>query len=1163
MRKHLYLTMLLLAGMPMLGTIPAFAEPVAQQQSQAATTISGTVLDENSEPVIGASVMQKGVRTNAVATDANGNFKIRIPAGATLEVSYVGYKTTTVKAANGMTVTLQPSTEMLNELVAVGYGSQKRANLTGAVATVDVSRTMESRPVSDVTRALQGAIPGLSITTSNGDISSNPSMKIRGTGSLTNVDSEPLIVIDGVPVDDMSFLNPDDVAEISVLKDASSTAIYGTRAAYGVILITTKDAGTKDRVSVKYSNNFAWSGTTVQPEFASNVDQMKYALQTTYRGGNGDREIFGLYFADLLPWMEKWQEQHNGEKYTDYRELQPYVDENNIGDYAVVDGIWYRYADWDVAKTLFNSAAPSQKHNASIEGTSGKTSYRLSFGYDDKQGLMNYNPDKQTRYMANASITSQVFSFLKAGARISFSNKEYEGPNLNRNSYQYAWRWPSFFEGYGYIKDEQGNAYSTRSAIGYQLNSPMDKTVTTQTRLQGWMEATIAKHITLYGDFTYSLKNMNSDSSASPYYMWNTWGTAAPSLFTPYTQQTSYAAQSNSRNDMWTTNIYATYSNTFSEDHNLKVMAGFTAERERYNYFYAKRTGLVDYNLPNLNLTNGTTYTTSATRYSRATAGFFGRVNYDYKGIYLFEANGRYDGSSRLAESGQWAFFPSFSAGYRFSEEEYFKPLKEWWTNGKFRVSYGHVGNQGVSRNSFLSTVSQRGQSSVYWVQNGQKITQYAMPTIVPSSLTWERLETTDLGLDLGFLNNSLTVSFDWYNRNTNKMLSPAQEVPSVLGTSAPKGNNGTLRTQGWELSLGWNHTFGDVDFYANFNLSDARSKITKWTSDNDFIYTYNPSSGNYTEGQYYGDVWGFETDRYFEESDFNGQDGDGNWIYKEGVADQTYLQQGSFVYGPGDVKFKDLNGDGYINNGNSTMIEYNGAYYVEGDQGYAEASAALKEGKAEKVPVGTYRNHGDLKVIGNALPRYEYSFRLGAAWKGFDLDLFFQGVGKRDMWATGQFVVPMSQSNLGVFEHQLDCNWYTISNDEIVGYEVDQSNFYPNLYKGSMGTGKVANIGRGCFNFYPQSKYLMNMSYLRLKNVTLGYTLPKELTTKAYIQKARVYFSAENLFFLHNGMSKYKLDPEIAQTSSGAMGADDGVGTFGRTIPMMRSFSFGVQVTF
>lgn len=1173
--------MLLMAGMPVAATLSAAPAPEPQTQGQAVTSITGTVLDENNEPVIGASVVQKGVTANAAATDAFGHFTLRVAPGATLQVSYVGYKTVDVRAANDMTVYLEPTTEMLNELVAIGYGSQKRANLTGSVATVDVARTMDSRPATDVAKALQGAVPGLTITTSSGDISSNPSINIRGLGTLSNSHtSSPLIVVDGVPVDDMSFLNPEDIAEISVLKDASSSAIYGSRAAFGVILITTKNASTQDRVSVSYTNNFSWGRATILPDPNTTVDQLKVAMDNTNPGA--DTEIFGMYYDEVLPFAEAWYRQHGGKKYTNYCELTPFQSVDNVGDYFVfpkntvspftgktmVTNRFLSYADWDINSTIFH-AAPGNKHNVSLEGTSGKTHYRLSFGYDGREGLLRFNPDKLHRYMANANIDTEIFSWLKAGARFSFSDREYTSPNLNRNSYQYLWRFPSFFEMFGYVYDEDGVPRSFRNDITIRSNSHTDKTITTQTRMQGWMQAEIIKGLVLQADFTYTLENQDSDAAVIPYTAWNNWTPGSNRLgsWTPYSQTTSNAAQSQYRDHTWVANVFGTYTHQFANAHNLKVMLGWSAEQNEYRYFYARRNGLVDYNLPNIDLTNGENYATSGSHTHRATTGFFGRINYDYKGIYLFEANGRYDGSSRFPANDQWAFFPSFSAGYRFSEESYFEPVKSWWSNGKLRVGYGHIGNEAVGLNRFLSTVSQIGSGSVHWLNGNQKITEYSMPTLVSSSLTWERIVTTGVGLDLGFFDNSLNVSFDWFNRDTKDMLCPGADLPGTLGVSAPYGNNGALRTNGWELSLNWNHSFGDWDVYATFNIGDARTKITKW-SNKDLIYSYLPAGSNYTEGAYFGDIWGFETDRYFTEADATfvpGPDGkDGHYEIRNanGQLYQGALETGQFHYGPGDIRFKDLNGDGVINGGIEGMYEFNGRTYVPGDAGYDEAKA-----KGEVVGIGTVKNHGDLKVIGNAMPRYEYSFRLGAAWKGFDIDLFFQGVGKRNMWATGSTVTPMVQSALGTFTNQLDYN--RVKFDEagmIIPSEthISQDAVYPRPYAAFDDAGRINNIGFGQCNFYPQSRYLMSLAYLRLKNITVGYTLPVDLTRKALIQKARIYFSADNLFFLHNGAGKYQLDPE--QTTSAGYsqaGYNHGQGLYGRTVPQQRVLSFGLQLTF
>ncbi len=1173
MRKHLIATALLMAGLPAAAP-SAWAEPQPQHQSQGTVLVQGTVLDENNEPVIGASVVQKGARGNAVATDAFGNFKLRVPAGAQLEFSYVGYKTSYVAASDGMTVYLQPTTEQLNELVAIGYGSQKRANLTGAVATVDVAKTMDDRVTGDVAKALQGAVPGLTVTTNTGAINSagNATIKIRGLGTLSNGQtSNPLIVVDGVPVDDMSFVNPDDIAEISVLKDAASASIYGTRAAFGVILITTKNAGTKDKVSVKYSNNFAWSSATVLPEYSSVPQQLRALMQANNRAGVAN-ELFGMYFDKLMPYAEAWEKQNSGPR--GYGEMREFQDWDNVGDYYVNEdgsGALY-YANWDVAGILFR-AAPSSKHNVSLEGTSGKTSYRLSFGYDSREGTIAFNAPNMKRYNVSANINTEIFSWWKAGVRFSFGDKVYHGPNYWRNPYTYGWRWGSYFGPYGYMRDKEGVAYDCNSAVGYAKNGGFFNDDATDTRIQAYTDIKPFKGFTLHADFTYDLQNYNAQSAALPVTVWNTWN---GNIREPSVQRNingTWAKETNSRSNLWTVNVFGTYEHSFMDALNLKVMAGGTAERYQYSEFSARQDVLQDVNQPFLGLTTGgekgDQKSVSNARSHRATAGFFGRVNLDWKGIYLLEFNGRYDGSSRFPAADQWAFFPSFSAGYRFTEEGYFKSLgiDNVLSNGKIRASYGHIGNEAIGSNAFLSTI---GTGTLSWLYSGNGIKYGGMPGLVSSTLTWERVITTDVGADLGFFNNSLNLTFDWFQRDTKDMLAPGATLPSVLGASAPTGNNGSLRTRGWEIGIGWNHSFGDADVYANFNIYDGKTTVTEYRNDAGLI-------NNFYTGKTYGEIWGFETDRYFEEKDFNGKDEKGNWVPVAGVADQYALQSGNFKFGPGDIKFADLNGDGQINGGLDGVYELGGKYYVPksalpaGFSGNTVGNYIVVDGedydaiksneKARRVGVGTLENHGDLKVIGNAAPRYEYSFRLGGAWKGFDIDMFFQGVGKRDMWSTSAFVMPMTRGADATYANMESYNKMIFDdNNQIIGYEINQGNKYPCMFSGSASAGTISGLGQGRYNFYPQTRYLMNMSYLRFKSLTVGYTLPTNLTQKALIQKARVYFSAENLCLLYNGMKDYPIDPEVGSSWKTSSSWADG--TFGRSEPMNRSFSFGIQVT-
>ncbi len=1127
MRKHLLVTLTLLAGAPMCGYMSAHAEEAPQTQSQAARTITGSVLDENNEPVIGATVSVKGKSGVAVNTNFDGNFTIKVVPGATLNVSYVGYKPASAKAADGMTIYLQSSTEQLDQLVVVGYGTQKKANLTGAVSTVDVAKALDSRPVQDVTQALQGAVPGLTILNNSGELNNSSSIRIRGVGTLSNgAVSAPLIVVDGVPVDDLEFLNPSDIESISVMKDAASSSIYGTRGAFGVILVTTKSAKDNEKVSVKYSNNFGWDQATYLPDYSDVPSQLRAALEAKANAGGGAVELFGMYFDQMLPYAEAWKQQHSGRK--GYSEMKQFQNMDNVGDYYTfvsdpVKGTMqnFYYADYDIQDIYYNNHAPSQNHAVNVQGTSGKTNYYMSFGYDEKEGIMKINPDKRTRYNVSANVSTWIKDRVQVGARFNFTRRNYTKPESYDDTYQYLWRWGSFFIPSGYIVDPDGTPQDFR-VMAMRKQAFNREYTTDRTRMTAYMLAKIYDGLTLNADFTYAVQNGEMGWADHSIYGYNWSGTTSGYIVKP--SSCSIYAE-NSKSNTWTLNVFASYEKTFAADHNIKVMVGANAEETKYKFLSGKRNQLLDESYPELNLGLEAGMSNGWSHWEKASAGYFARINYDYKGIYLLELNGRYDGSSSFPKNDHWAFFPSVSAGYRFSEEDYFSKIKDSGlvTNGKFRVSYGEIGNEAVGSNMFISTVSPV-NTAQNWNTSGNdnstRLTMYQMPTTVSSSLSWERIRTLDLGLDLGLLNNEINFGFDWYQRENTSMLARAKTLPAVFGASSPMTNAGSLRTRGWELSVSYNHRFGEVDAYANFSIGDAVTKVTKW---NDDSYLLNSTF----EGMTYGDIWGFETDRYFEESDFTGKNSDGSWNFAQGVADQHGLENGGFHYGPGDIKFKDRNGDGVINAGD-----------------------------------GTKNNHGDLKVIGNTLPRYEYSFHLGGAWRGFDLDLFFQGVGKRDVWTLSSFNFPMMRTpDLAIYDNQMSYNRVLWNSDytEITGYEINQGNDYPRLYPGNDENGTIGVLnGKGSKNYYPQSKYLTDMSYLRLKNVTLGYTLPRQLTQKAYIQKLRFYITGANLFLLHKGSGDLPVDPEVNGSNSNL-----GFGTWGRIAPITRTYSFGLQVTF
>ena len=1117
----------------LLMTFAVFAMSLVSISAMAAPiSVVGKVVDANGEPLVGASVVEAGT-SNGTITDLDGAFVLSVEPNVTLVVSYVGYKDQEVRAHKDMVVMLREDTQILDEVVAIGYGTQKKANLTGAVTTVDVSKTLESKTESDVAKALQGAVPGLTITNATGDLDADPTVVIRGIGTLSNSGtSTPLYIVDGVPMENLGYLNSNDIESISVLKDASSTAIYGTRAAFGVVLVTTKTAKTQEKVSVTYNNNFAWSRATALPDYPTVLEQAQALTDANKRAGLAS-ELFGMYLDTeaFISGAQRWLDWANSPEgaaagikngKSPYRKMVYGLDWDEKGFYA----------DWDVAGIMFNDAAPSQQHNLSVSGNSGKTNYYMSLGYNHQQGLMNFNPDKMDKFNATVNISTKVNNWLEIGARFNLQHRIYTYPYVRgQGSYQYVWRWGSFFGPYGYFEDAEGNQYDGRNMIGFRKAAAGPDGIGNDTwnkrmnmRAGGFIKLNLAKGLTFNGDYTFTYRAGRYKGVGYSEDLVNTWSLFGENFTHGKINTSTFIETENTHYYNHVANMFLNYNGSWS-GHNLNVMVGANMDKSEYEYLYYERHGMQDENLPELALCSED-YSYSHSHSHSGSAGVFARINYDYKGIYLVELSGRYDGSSKFPTHTQWAFFPSGSLGYRLSEEAYFQEAKEYVSNLKLRASYGVIGNQEIGSNMFLETMSKT-TNGVSWMGTGtSKYDYFGMPKMVDPSLTWETIATTNVGIDLGFFNNDLNVNFDWYQRMTTGMLAPGQELPSVLGASAAYENAGSLRTRGWELNIDWRHVFhdaGDLAVHANFNLADYKAVITQWDS-NDLTNT------KYT-GKEYGEIWGFETERYFTFDDFNA---DGS--YKEGVADQTALEKGTFVYGPGDVKFVDQNGDGVIN------------------WGYAVDDAV---NNPEGLAPGTKNNHGDLVKIGNETPRWQYSFRLGADWKGFDIDLFFQGVGKRDVWSPSAFVMPLTRGADAIYAWQTDY----VTEAEYAAKTIRQDAAYPRMYPGNAGQGVPgANITAiGCNNFYPQDKYLINLAYLRLKNLTVGYTLPQKWTRKATIEKVRIYASFNNLADLVNHTAQYGFDPEVS-TGRGTGGF--GNGTYGRVEPLMRSYSFGLQVT-
>lgn len=1077
--------------------------------------VSGRILDSSGQPVPGASVIEKGT-TNGVNTDIDGKFTISVKSGASLEVSCIGYETVSVAASENLSVTLREDTQFLDEVVVVGFGTQKKVNMTGSVAAVDVDKAFGSKPITDVSKGLQGVVPGLSITYNSNDLNASPTMKIRGTGSI-NGDNTPLILLDGVEVPDLSFVNPDNIKSISVLKDAASSSIYGSRAAWGVVLITSKDgSAVKDKVSITYSNNFSWNQPIGLPKYITDKKGVLAQLEEgmiAQKNVDGSRiEAFGMYYDTIGKGITTWFDKYSGNL---SNPVYKYGE-----DYEFIEGTPYYYRVSDPNKEIFKTSF-SQTHNLSVNGNTGKTNYNIGLGYTMNDGTLKAAKKNDVkRYNLNLSTNTQVKNWLNIGTKVMYVEKEYEYPYGYSQSkgatglLYYVMRFPTFFP-FGisdgskladgtYASDSAatGEGLYFRHGNAYVANESICSSKDQYLTLGGNVRINLAPGLSFYGDYTRGRYNYENRSMRQPYYVAN-WSFPKKAAVTTndFLERTYVSKITN------TYNAYFDYLFDIQKQHNFAIKVGANAEDLRYDSQSVKVNGVQDVEHPTLNLTDGKNegIVDESLRH-RATAGFFGRINYNYKEKYLLELNGRYDGSSSFRTGKQWAFFSSASAGYRISEEKFWTNIKPYVPTLKVRASYGSVGNQALD--SWYPYISTMATETVSWVGTDMnQVSTTTTPSAVNPDMTWEKIRTLDIGFDAGFFNNELNVTFDWYRRRNVGMLVAGNEIVRYAGIAvAPLENGGDMKTNGWELQIDYNHAFNkDFAIYGTFTLSDAKSEITKWNNTTGAL-------NSWYKGKKLGEIWGFETDRYFNSSDVN-PDG----TLKTGTPDQSYLQNGSFRFGAGDIKYKDLNNDGKIDTGK-----------------------------------GTIDDHGDLKRIGNQLPRYEYSLRVGAMLKGFDVEVLLQGVGKRDMWSTSSLFVPHAAgAQMNIFENQLD--YWTESN---------QNARFPRPYiNGAFGSLSGLPGNSGCNNFAPQTKYLNNLAYLRVKNFTVGYTLPQNLTRKIFVEKLRFYFSAQNLFtFDHiDGV----MDPECTGGSSKTYTNGMDMTMAGRAMPFNRQWSCGLQITF
>ena len=1106
-------------------------------------SVSGVIREKStSETLPGVSVLEKGTK-NGTITNVDGKYEISVNEGATLVVSYIGLKTQEVKVGNTSTinVNLESSVEQVDEVVVVGYGQQKKANLTGAVASVD-TKELEARPIADVGRGLQGVTPGLSVVIPSGEIGSDPIMKIRGQFGSLKGGSSPLILLDNVEIPSIQMVNPDDIESISVLKDAASSSIYGAKAAFGVILITSKKGAKTESVNISYSGNLSFQNISKKMEMGG-IDALEYSVSAFERVGG---TVAGAFWQVTREGYEKakvWQQKYAGVVKPNDPMLYGrdwYVDANGrkIG-LRIYDPYDYMIKEW----------TPTQTHNLSLNGRSGKTDYNIGFGYLDQTGMIKpAKKDDFKRYNGSIRVGTDVTSWLRvtAGAMYSKRNKQYAYAtnSTTADPWLYLYRWSTLYP----MTTEDGDPLRSPAFEMAAANTAFQET--NYTSLNGGVVISPLKNWKINFDYTHANQEYITKRPGTRFTARDTWSSAIAkndangnriymndagevvNSTDPGAMAASQLAMSTytgiganpdhvyryAKNDQWnTTNLNTTYDLTVNDFHKFKFMAGMNSVSWVNAYNWTQTTQLVDYTNPQFDLAYGT-QTGSGGEYWESQLGFFGRVNYSYKEKYLLEGNLRYDGTSKFPTAMKWRYFPSFSLGWRINEETWMEWSKSFLSALKARGSWGTIGDQSVPGSLYVPTMT---GATNNWLVGGARVYQFGTPGAVSSSVTWQDITTLDLGLDARMFNSELGASFDWYRRDTENMIVPLEGIPVTYGTGAPQSNYGSLRTNGIEVQLDYNHRFKNgIGINLVATLADSKTTITKYGTTN--------SIDNWYVGKTYGEIWGYETDRLYQKSDFSydsagklikvtSKDGYSvNQLADANAATQGRLQSGNFVFGPGDVKFKDLNGDGVINPGNRLIKNANG------DPDY-----------------------GDLKIIGNNTPRYEYSFRAGMDYKGFDASIFIQGVGKRDVWGDGFLAIPGYNSSDGAMPQAIAGDFWREDRTDA---------FYPAPYN-QAGSGTTLNM-------QVQSRYLLNMAYLRIKNITVGYSLPSSMLKKIYVSKLRVYAALEN-FFTFDHLRNLPIDPEAINGYSLWNTDNYNLGRTGVGVPTFKSASVGLQLNF
>lgn len=1041
--------------------------------------VEGSVVDERNTPIPGATitVVETGKSTKS---NESGKFSIAAKPGQTIRVRIMGFKEQEVKiTTKQIVVKLQSSDTSLDEVVVVGYGTQKKVNLTGAVAQID-SKILEDRPVSNATQALQGAVPNLNINFSNGRPGTEGSVNVRGFASVNSTNAGPLILIDGVP-GSINNINPRDIENISVLKDAAASAIYGARGAFGVVLVTTKK-GKSGKMNVSYNNNFGFSGLTVSTDFMTNG----------YDAARLNDEAF----------IRATGNSYTGYTPEDYEELLKRKTDPSLPNVVIQNRngkdqyVYYGNTDWwDV---FYRDVQTSSEHALTLSGGSEKINFYLSGRTYEKNGIMRIQQDKFRGNNLRAKIGAQVSNWLSVSnnGQINYKNYTFPGWNGSANSNTNfisttVHALPSYIpmnpDGTATYRTELNN-YTIGDGIVADLLHGKSKGGEKEFEFMNQIEAvaTVIPGLTLTGNYTFAYNPINTFTRR----------TKAPwSIYPGVVSYLGYdrLTEAQVTNQVHTVNLFANYTKTIG-DHNFGATTGYNREHRTYDRIGGVHNDLLSEDLNDFNLGTGD-MTVSGGANTWALEGYFGRLTYNYRQKYLFEVNGRYDGTSKFPRSQRFGFFPSLSGGWRISEESFMRSIKPIVSELKLRASYGELGNAQEAAVYGYIPLMNTGLSN--YIQGGSKTQFISSPTPISAELTWERTNTLNLGTDMALLNSKFNLSFDYFIRKTLDMLIPGKTLPAVFGASSPKMNAGDLENRGWELSLSWRDQFTLANKPFNYSvsagLSDSKAKITRFDNRENLLTSF-------YVGQELGEIWGYKTDGLFQSNEEAA-----NWKINQNYVDNVRLSApGEWSkLQAGDLKYVDINGDNVVNQGTNTLA-----------------------------------NPGDQVVIGNSRARYTYGFNLGANWNGFDLSVFFQGIG-RQHWYPGsnsdKFWGPYSRPYYSFIPKDFESDVWTPEN--------------PNAYFPLLRGYNALNT-RGALTTV-NDRYLQNIGYLRLKNVTFGYTLKENWSKKVKLSHARLFISGENLWTTTKLRSKY-IDPEQAAQESN-----------GRAYPYSKTFSFGLDITF